>query len=130
MTTPVITVVPDTPLHAVANLMVREQINRVPVVAAGRVVGIVSRGDVLRAFARPDAELAKAVQDTLLHEMWINTEVLHIDVKDGVVYLDGEVDRWSDAELSERWAQTIDGVIQVVSRLTFRDNDRRLASGI
>lgn len=49
MTTDPITAQPDTPTHTLAEIMLKEQINRVPIVHAGRLVGIVTRGDVLGA---------------------------------------------------------------------------------
>ena len=54
MTAPPLTVHPDTPLHTVAELMVTEQVNRIPVVRDGRLEGIVTRGDVLAAVAHID----------------------------------------------------------------------------
>jgi len=49
MTKKVFTVEPDTPVTEVAGLLVRERINRVPVVEEGKVIGIVSRADLIRA---------------------------------------------------------------------------------
>ncbi|MBR0683856.1 CBS domain-containing protein [Roseomonas eburnea] len=56
MTSPVVTVTEDTPLPVVADLLLRHRIKRVPVLRDSRVVGIVSRADLVRALARaPDA---------------------------------------------------------------------------
>ena len=56
MTRGVVTAAEDTPLAELSDLMVRRRINRVPVVRENRVVGIVTRGDVLRGLraALPD----------------------------------------------------------------------------
>jgi CBS domain-containing protein len=51
MTTPAIVAHPETPLHALAEIMVKEEINRIPVVRDGRLMGVVTRGDVLAAIA-------------------------------------------------------------------------------
>ncbi len=126
MTSPVVTVEPDTPLREVAALMTRRQINRLPVVQEGRVVGIVSRADVLRALVRSDEELAEAVRRALVEELWIDPTRVRIQVQDGVVSLEGEVERRSDKELAERWIAAIDGVIRLESRLTYRFDDRRV----
>lgn len=56
MTRDVFTVRPDTPVSEIAGLLVREDINRVPVVDEGEVVGIISRADLVRALHR-SAEL-------------------------------------------------------------------------
>ncbi len=125
MTSPVVTVEEDTPLREVAALMARRQINRVPVVRGDQVVGIVSRADVLRALVRPDEEIREAVRRALVEELWIDPSGLRIEVQGGVVTLDGEVERRSDKELAERWVGTIDGVVRVESRLTFRFDDRQ-----
>lgn len=125
MTSPVVTITESTPLREVAALMARRQINRVPVVRGDQVVGIVSRADVLRALVRADDELKEAVRRALLEELWIDPSGLRIEVHEGVVTLEGEVDRRSDKELAERWVSTIDGVIRVESHLTYRFDDRQ-----
>lgn len=56
MTSPVVTATEDTPLPVIADLLLRHRVKRVPVLRDGRVVGIVSRADLVRALARaPDA---------------------------------------------------------------------------
>lgn len=126
MTSPVVTVDVDALVHEIAGLMVRRKINRVPVVRAGRLTGIVSRADVLRALVRPDEEIAAAVRQALVHELWIDVSRVKIDVRQGVVYLEGEVDRRSEKELAERWVATVDGVAKVESSLTYKLDDRRI----
>lgn len=129
MSSPVITVEEDTPLREVASVMVRRKINRVPVMRGGRVAGIVSRADVLRAFTRPDAELARTVREALLHELWVDVSKIHVDVRGGVVHLDGAVDRRSELDLVTRWVAGLDGVVGVESALTFEYDDRAVALG-
>ncbi len=126
MTSPVITVPEDTPIREIASLMTRHRINRVPVVRDGRVVGIVSRADILKALTRPDEELAEAVRRALLEELWIDPTRIRIEVHEGVVTLTGEVERRSDKELAERWIATVDGVVRVQSRLTYRFDDTQV----
>jgi len=125
MSSPVVTVTEETPLREVAALMARRQVNRVPVVRGDQVVGIVSRADVLRALVRADDEIKEAVRRALLEELWIDPSGLRIQVQDGVVTLEGEVERRSDKELAERWVATIDGVVRVESQLTYRFDDRQ-----
>jgi CBS domain-containing protein len=52
MTTPVVTVAEDTPVQAIAEILQEHRIKRVPVLRNGRVVGIVSRADLVRALAQ------------------------------------------------------------------------------
>lgn len=129
MSAPVITVEEETPLREVAALMVRRGINRVPVLRQGRLVGIVSRADVLRALVRPDEELARAVRESLLHDLWVDVSRLRIEVRDGVVHLDGVVERRSERDLVTRWVAAIDGVVRVEDRLSFEFDDRAVGLG-
>ena len=52
MTTPAVTVTEDTPVQAIAETLQKHGIKRVPVLRNGRVVGIVSRADLVRALAQ------------------------------------------------------------------------------
>lgn len=81
---------------------------------------------VLRAFVRPDEEIARAVRDALLQELGLDVAVLKIDVQGGIAYLGGEVDRRSEKELAERWVAAIDGVLRVESTLTYRSDDLKI----
>ncbi len=129
MTSPVVTVDEATSLHEAAVLMVRRKINRLPVMRGGRVVGIVSRADVVKALVRPDDEIATAVREALLHDLWVDVSHITIDVRQGVVYLDGQVERRSEQALMERWVAAIDGVVGVKSHLTWRFDDRSTPLG-
>lgn len=126
MTTPVVTVTEAATVHEIAGLMVKHRINRIPVVRDGRVVGIVSRADVLKAFNRPDRELADAIRHSILHDLLIDPGGVSVEVRDGVVYLDGRLDRRSEKELVEKWAGMTDGVLAVQSRLTYEVDDRKI----
>jgi CBS domain-containing protein len=126
MTSPVLTVTETATVHEIAHVMVKNGINRVVVLRAGRVVGIVSRADVLKAFRRPDAELAEVIRNSLMHDLWIDLSKMTVDVKDGVVFLDGAVERRSEMELAERWAVMADGVVEVRNRLTYTIDDARI----
>jgi CBS domain-containing protein len=59
MSSPPLTVGADRSVQAAAELMNEAGVNRLPVVEAGKLVGIVTRGDLMRAFARPDPETAR-----------------------------------------------------------------------
>ena len=129
MTDPPLTIGPDRPLREAADLMIREQVNRLPVVGrAGRLVGIVTRADVVRAFSRPDAELAAIVRDEIVvRTMWIDPADVEVVVTDGVVRLEGQVDRRSTARIVERLAGQVDGVVGVDDRLSWRFDDQEVA---
>lgn len=106
MTRHVISAAPDTPVGAVAGLLERNRIKRVPIVADGKVVGIVSRANLIQALAAlgdraadlpvADTELRHTLMRRLGAEPWARTSMVNITVADGRVDLWGIVD--SEAE--------------------------------
>jgi CBS domain-containing protein len=105
MTTPVRTVRPDDQLRLAAARMVTMGVKRLPVVGDdGRLVGIVTRTDVLRLFYRSDDEVALGVQRLLDDPLLVPEEHdVTASVHDGVVTLTGSVSRDSHAALSTPW---------------------------
>jgi CBS domain-containing protein len=129
MSKPAITVVPATPLTLAAKLMDDEQVKRLPVTdELGRLVGIVSRGDLLRVFLRPDAAIERDVVEEVLHRtLWVEPGMVKVKLQDGVVTLAGRTDRRSTAQLAVKLTQTVPGVVEVIDRLGFEYDDRQLA---
>jgi len=128
MTSPAVTITADTPLAAVARVMRKHRVKRLPVVDdAEHVIGILSRHDLLSALARPDAEIQGDVVDWVLRK-WLGVDPGGIDVavEDGIVTLTGQLDRRSDAEVLEHLVHSIDGVVAVRSHVTFRWDDTRV----
>lgn len=125
MTKPAVTVTADVPLAEAARLMQRHKVKRLPVVdEEGRVVGIVSRGDLLTVFLRPDEELRREiVEDVIRDALMIDPEPIEVTVEGGIVHLQGTVDRRTDARLIERLALLWDGVVDVKSELTYSYDD-------
>lgn len=124
MSAPAEVIDPDTSLAEAATRMLERGINRLPVVGAdGKLVGLVSRGDLVRAFARTDAEILREIEDDLLGgALWIDhPEDIHVSVEAGVVTLSGKVDSAADAELVPLHTRRVPGVVAVTSRLTPRD---------
>jgi CBS domain-containing protein len=99
MTVGVVSVSPDTPLAEVADLMEERRIRRVPVVEGNKVVGIISRANLLRAWAsqKPEAPPVTAddtaIRTALLAELgkqsWSRRPENSVIVTDGVVHLWG-----------------------------------------
>ncbi len=109
MTSPAVTIDAGRSLHAAAALMASRKVNRLPVVDGGRLVGILTRADIVRAFVRTDEDLAR--------EAW---EAIHAvdglrvgEVRDGVVVLEGVVSGPEVAESAREAVAAIDGVVSV-----------------
>jgi CBS-domain-containing membrane protein len=112
MTREVVTAQEDTPLHQVAALMARKNVNRVPIVRGRQVVGIVSRNDVLKAFLVDDAELARRVEETL-RELDVPPDRVRVEVRDGVVHLKGRLASPAETRLVALCVRGLDGVVAV-----------------
>jgi acetoin utilization protein AcuB len=67
MTRFVVTTTPQSPVTEAAGRMLRHRIGALPVVEGRRVVGILTRSDILRAFRRLHAELPAMAQGTMGH---------------------------------------------------------------
>jgi len=125
MTSPVVTVGIDTPIAQAARVMRERNVRRLVVVDARlRIAGIVSRSDLLKVFLRTDEDLRDEVLHKLLPAV-VPTEAagVDVDVESNVITLSGRVDRRTDVEILDRLARDVDGVVNVVNRLSFRWDD-------
>jgi CBS domain-containing protein len=129
MTSPAITIAAERQVSEAARLMVEKGIKRLPVVdAEGKLAGIVTRADLVKAFARPDAEIEREIREEVARRtLWIEDEKLEVKVQRGEVTLSGQVERRSDAELFPRFVARVPGVISVRSTLTWEWDDRKAA---
>lgn len=124
MTSPAITIAPYDSVSEAARLMTERRVNRLPVVHDGELVGIVTRADLVRAFTRSDSEIeAELRTDVLRRTMWVEDGRVGVTVAAGAVALTGQVDRRSDAELLERLAARVPGVVGVESDVSWRVDD-------
>lgn len=126
MTPNPLTVGENESLHHIASLLEKRRIKRVPVVRDGKLVGIVSRSNLLRGFSvgrQPAGDDDRAIRDAILKEVDENTGVL-VD-RLNVIVADGKVQLWGLVESKEqRWAvqvaaENIDGVKEVENNLGF-----------
>lgn len=129
MTAPAVTIGPERPVAEAARVMIERQVNRLPVVDDSRLVGIVTRADLVRAYVRPDDELKREIRDEVAaRALWIDPSGLEITVEGGAVTLAGDVERRADADLLERFTQAVPGVISVRSELRWRMDESKVPS--
>lgn len=101
MTQPAIGVAPDTPLAEVVRLMERHRVKRLVIVEGGKLTGLVTRADLLRAMvthpaasssASSDLELRDRIDTMLRSEGWATTAFVNVQVENGVAHLWGTVE--------------------------------------
>ncbi|MEV6144674.1 CBS domain-containing protein [Streptomyces sp. NPDC051992] len=130
MSTPAVTVHAEESAPEAARLMTRSGVEKLPVVDDGdRLVGIVTRRDLLRVFLRPDAEIrGRVIQDVLVSVMGLGTDAVTVHVVDGVVTLEGRLGSHSQVALLAHLVEQLDGVVAVVSHTTAPMDDPAPAS--
>ena len=126
MTAPAVTIGPDADVVHAARMMEDRRVKRLPVVdEQGRLVGIVSRRDLIGVFLRSDEEIRSEIaEEVVLGALWIDPDSLDISVQDGIVTLRGEVETWSAADLVCRLTLRVDGVVEALNELTYARDDR------
>ena len=125
MTAPAITIEGHWPVATAAQLMIERGVNRLPVLRNGRLVGIVTRADLVRAFARSDEAIAEEIRElaALQQELWRDEQPLEVEVVDGEVTLTGTVRHRDEAEVLPKMVHTVPGVVSVRPQLTWREPD-------
>ena len=117
MTQPAITISPDAPVEEAARLMYDQRVKRLPVVnPAGRLLGIISRVDVLAVFSRPDADIRdEVIQQVLPSILPAAPQALKAAVRDGIVTISGK------PQAGELTHAIIDAVRHVQGVVSVRD---------
>jgi len=129
MTPNVMSVEENTPLADVVALMQRNRIKRLPVMRGERVVGIVSRADLVSvvgealgagAVTADDATIRQAILDGLAHESWMpKASSLTVAVENGIVQLDGCLADMRTCDAIGVLAENVAGVKRVENRLVY-----------
>ena len=131
MTTPAVSVRPETTIVQAAQLMDRRRIKRLPVIdGTGRPLGIVSRRDLLHVFARTDEE----IRDDILREVFsrlLLTEppAVSVRVHNGMVTLSGTLPQRNLIPIAVRLTAAVDGVVGVIDDLRQADQEPADATG-
>ena len=129
MTREVIVAGPDTPLRDIAALLEKNAIKRVPIVRDCKLIGIVSRANLVQAVAsaRQGLEISRsdaAIRDRLLAHLkqqpWAHTGLLNVTVMDGIVDLWGCTDSDAERKAIRVAAESAEGVGAVNDNLVTR----------
>jgi CBS domain-containing protein len=124
----VVSVRDDAELRDVADILDSHRIKRVPVMQEGRLVGIITRGDLVRALSQvqiskaakkiDNAALHKALHDRIRAQSWINDSYINLTVNDGVVELWGFVVTIDQHRALRALVEETDGVRRVEDQLS------------
>ncbi|MEU8585848.1 CBS domain-containing protein [Streptomyces sp. NPDC048664] len=127
MTVPPVTVHADATIAQAARTMAERHVERLPVLdEEDRLVGIVTRRDLLQVFLRPDAEIrGQVMEDVLVRVLRLAPTAVDVFVVEGVVTLAGRLERKSEAEIAVSMSKQIDGVVAVIDQLDYRYDDSR-----
>ncbi len=127
MTAPAVTIGPDAPVEDAARLMYDRRLKRLPVVnPTGRLVGIVSRVDVLAVFSRPDADIRDEVLHRVLPDIAPTLPArLAVDVSDGIVTVSGEPQTEPLSRIILDAVRHVQGVVAVRDRFGVRGRDQQ-----
>ncbi|MEU8514672.1 CBS domain-containing protein [Kitasatospora sp. NPDC048722] len=125
MTSPAVTARPGWSVAEAARAMDRGKVKRLPVVdEIGRLVGIVSRADLLQVFLRHDAAIRDEItHDVLGQTLWLAPGDVQVAVHDGVVTLKGRLPRRSLIPVTEQLCRAVDGVVAVHHTLDWTEDD-------
>ena len=124
MTSPAITTLIGTSVFEAARVMHKNRVKRLPVVnVTGKLVGIVTRSDLLKVFLPTDEDIRLSVGYGLLDALWPLSGKVTVVVDDGVVTLSGRMELRSEVDLLAKLTGSLDGVVSVTNRLEFRKDD-------
>jgi CBS domain-containing protein len=126
MTTAVVAVRPDDTVEHAAKLMYDRAVKRLPVTdESGRLVGIISRADVLSVFDRTDAAIGHEItRDVLLGEFMVDLLAFQVTVMDGIVTLAGRPETTETGHQIVWRVRHVPGVVAVRDRLNYPPPER------
>lgn len=126
MSTEMITVGPDADHTEAARIMEKTGVKRLPVVDGSGLRGLISRADILRAFARPDLEIIEEIEERILGQtLWVDPEKVEVGSVDGNVRLSGRLSTRTEAQLLVELVKRVDGVASVNDGLSWDVDDTR-----
>jgi CBS domain-containing protein len=126
MTIAVVAITPEATVAQAARRMHSANVKRLPVVdRSGRLVGIISRSDLLKVFNRPDGAIRREIiEEVIVGAFMLDPDRFFIQVQEGMAVLEGRVERRSLLPLLVRAVRGVEGVVQVENRLSYDLDDR------
>ncbi|MGW2717720.1 CBS domain-containing protein [Streptomyces sp. NPDC001492] len=127
MSAPAVCAHPEWTVVEAARRMAAHNVKRLPVVdEADRLLGIVSRGDLLRIFLRRDDAVHDEITRDVLHgTLGLAPSEVTVQVRQGQVTLGGSVEAKSLIPVIERLCRSVDGVVSVSEHIAYRTDDSR-----
>jgi CBS-domain-containing membrane protein len=121
----VVTIRPEMEIYEAAKIMAVQEVKRLPVVDDdNRLLGVISRADIVSIFTRPDDVIEDEIREDLLRRvLFIDPDELGVRVTNGVVALSGEVGTRAEASMLEELTNRLDGVFGVETKLTWLHAD-------
>jgi CBS domain-containing protein len=121
----VVSTAPEATVAEAAQRMHAAGVKRLPVIDEdGRLVGIVSRGDLLKVFNRPDQAIRREIiDDVIVGDFTMDPNRFFIHVDNGVVVLQGRVEQRSLLPYVLRAVHRVEGVVRVENRLSYDIDD-------
>jgi CBS domain-containing protein len=131
MSAPPVVAFEHTTVEEAARKMRRHRVQRLPVIDAlsGRLIGIVSRSDILRVYTRPDEDIRRDILDEVIaKESAMDPHRFTVTVTDGNVVIAGQIERRSLIALLLHAIRRVEGVVSAESNLTSEFDDTALSA--
>lgn len=125
MTSPAVVARPEWSVVEAARTMEKKKVKRLPVVDdSGRLIGVISRSDLVQLFLRRDRAIQEEVlEEVLTRTLGVSPSAVTVEVSDGHVTLTGTLERKSLVPIAVRLCESVDGVVEVIDRLgSLRDD--------
>jgi CBS-domain-containing membrane protein len=121
MTSPAVTIRAEATTGTAAWLMYRHRRGSLPVVdRLGRLIGIISEGDVLGGFARQDADIRReVVRDVIARQFLLDPLAITVTVRDGVVTLSGRPESDRVGHLLAAAVRRVEGVVDLRDQMRY-----------
>jgi len=125
MSTHPVVIYPEASVTEAARVMSHHHVKRLPVVNdEGRLQGIISRGDVVTVFTRPDDVIEDEVREDIIDRvLLLDGDSIDVAVDEGMVKLSGRLPTRTDKRLLEEMVRRVDGVVSMESDVTFEIDD-------